>query len=748
MALHPHKNEHAPFVMTDNVAGYFEGRNFAHDGAAGYRYRDTVLLQDCAGFVHEQRSDRRVAAQQMHVLPFAVQYDYADFDETLLLHSGRAVVSCRVRAKQAARLSIAAIDLFAQQHQREQDGAISVFKLTATVDDAVPRYVAVSASQAVRLHSSTSGELIWQSVSDSQELWLHFAFANTAVAAKKLATSLIHENVWKSESAKHFARLTTSYLWTNDEHYNRALLWARASAQSFVVNEFGRGIWAGLPWFRDNWGRDTFIVLPGTLLVNGQFATAKEVLDNFLRWQKTSDKSSPLYGRIPNRVAANTDTIYNTADGTPWLIRELYEYARYSGDRDYALAQLPRIDAFIEGVQKHWLDADGLLTHEDADSWMDARILGNEAWSPRGNRAIDIQALWFTVLTVAADLHRHAGHLGIATTYQQMATRTRDAVDARFWQQNYLADRLRADNTPDATVRPNQIMAITIPFSPMLTSEKAARLLHTTSRQLVLPYGVLSLSPAHRAFHPKHENPALHHKDAAYHNGTIWGWNAGFVITAFNRYGRQDLSWMLTQNLADQILKQGTRGTMSELLDATLDERGNVNPSGTFAQAWSVAEFSRNAMQDFLGFHPDLLQQKIILQPALPLQWSSMRARVLYGNERRITLSFRQDGGVQTWQMQSDTDDVIPIDMALMTPDGRRHWLTFSLNSSVSVMWNGNAATLNGKAVTPRTEPSPWREVAMDIQFAPVPGRDPKHYPVLKSKDVLQRWIIAGEHVF
>lgn len=141
-----------------------------------------------------------------------------------------------------------------------------------------------------------------------------------------------------------------------------------------INQEFGySGIWAGLPWFKDGWGRDTFIALPGICLVNGDFATAKSIIEDFARLQETRP-DSVHYGRIPNRVSSDSQIIYNTTDGTPWMIRELLEYLNYSGDTAFASKLYPVLKHFISGVERHYLADDGCMLHRDPDTWMDAKI--------------------------------------------------------------------------------------------------------------------------------------------------------------------------------------------------------------------------------------------------------------------------------------------------------------------------------------------------------------------------------------
>lgn len=156
-----------------------------------------------------------------------------------------------------------------------------------------------------------------------------------------------------------------------DKNFNESIQWARFSAWMLATKDHGsnyRGIWAGLPWFRDNWGRDTFISLCGTLLVSGCFEEAKDVLLGFAGFQDL-DKTSPSYGRIPNRYRNEKDVIYNTADGTLWFIRAVWEYVQYSGDISIIKQLEKTIDTALSSEMNH-CDEHGFLMHADADTWM------------------------------------------------------------------------------------------------------------------------------------------------------------------------------------------------------------------------------------------------------------------------------------------------------------------------------------------------------------------------------------------
>lgn len=454
--------------------------------------------------------------------------------------------------------------------------------------------------------------------------------AHTAAlrTAADKATALVTQNgkaLHQQKIEKFFSSFTFR---SGNEVFDRALAWAAFSGWTMVTREYGLGIWAGLPWFRDNWGRDTFIALPGVLLVTGQFAEAKEIIATFAERQD-KDPASPNYGRIPNRWRSPQDVIYNTVDGTPWFIREVWEYVEYTGDIAFALAMKSVIDRALEADLGR-CDGYGFLTHGPADTWMDARIRGKEPWSERGNRAVEVQALFYTALRCGEKIARLAGDSQREELYRKRASDLKEQFLAHFWfpEHGRLADRLLdpaspgvgSSSEPDLRSRPNALLAVTVPAilpqeEALLPEEIQRKILKDVYQELVYPYGVASLSQEDPYFHGHHDGSPFYHKDAAYHNGTIWLWNSGFVLEALLRFGRTGEALKLQEELCRQVLEDGAVGTLSENSHALLAADGLPTHSGTFSQAWSVSELVRVGMQYWLGFRFRLTESHIIISP-------------------------------------------------------------------------------------------------------------------------------------
>jgi glycogen debranching enzyme len=740
MAIVVPRGQQSRFVAGDNLAGYFEAYTQGYTKGEGYVTRRPNGFVNYSTGVDGRRNERGRSREQ--VLPYGHRVIYPHgVTEELALLSKKNAIAMRVSSARPAELAITPMLKTAPAYaQVSAEGEVVII----APHDPDGQFIAFAADQPV----IRNGGLMLRSAARTRSLTVVAGFGASAQEAASRAQALVRAKPIEAERAAVFAALTRSVLTTSDRQYNRALNWAKASSRMFVVEEFGTGIWAGLPWFRDNWGRDTFIALPGTLLVQGEFEQAKAVLANFARYQNLRLPREREYGRIPNRVAIGESIIYNTVDGTPWMLREGMEYIRYSGDTAFAAELYKLAVPYLEGAIANYMDADGLLTHDDADTWMDARIEGRQPWSARGPRAAEIQALWFNALQNGASLAQQAGDAAHAQQWTALAERARASFMRLFWDGHTMADRLRFDASRDTKVRPNQLMLISIPEAPFVPLDVQAQVLKNAVPELLYPYGVASLSQDDGYFHPRHENAEFHHKDAAYHQGTVWGWNAGFTITALNKFGYQDLAWSLTQNLGQQILCLGTLGTMSELLDALPDAQGKLKPSGTFAQSWSVAEYARNGFQDYVGFHPNLPSNQLELKPAIPKAWRHFHARLPFGAGEALVVDFRRVPGGQQWRLSQSGTATRTISFDTMGADRSRSRVAFALapGKPMRLDLSNGRATLDGQPLAQTTAQASFATEIGELRFRTPKVYRPQDFPMLQGRDVLKAIVERQEY--
>jgi hypothetical protein len=731
MAIAVAPGQQSQFVAGDNVAGYFEGYTQSYGKGAGYVINNETVFLGYASFVAGAQNERTRSSEK--VLPYGHQVRYANgATEEMALLSKKQAIAIRVTSDAASELAIRPM-LKAGAVTRSGDVVILAPAPGNT------RFVALAADQPFSID-----DLTLRSTKPVRSFTMVAAFGASAEEAGARAAKLAAADPIGAERKALHAALTKSYLSTSDAEYNKALNWAKAASRMFVVEEFGTGIWAGLPWFRDNWGRDTFIALPGTLLVSGQFDDARAVLSNFARYQNLKQPRDKEYGRIPNRVAAGDSIIYNTVDGTPWMLREALEYIRYNGDQDFARQMVRLAVPYFEGAIANYMDRDGLLAHDSADTWMDARIENKQPWSARGPRAVEIQALWYTALQTGAYLAAQAGDKAKSDQWNALAQRAKRSFLKLYWDGAVMADRLREDASRDVKVRPNQLMLISVPFDDFVPLPVQAAVTRNAVSQLLYPYGIASLSQDDPYFHPRHENPAYHHKDAAYHQGTIWGWNAGYTVTALNKFGYQDLAWPLAQNLGQQILHLGTLGNMSELLDALPHEGGKLHPSGTYAQSWSVAEYARNGYQDFVGFKPNLLENTLAFSPAIPSAWSHFDALLPFGVGEQVEVNYTRSG--QRWRMRLTGDRARKVTFSFLNRDKSRSLVSFNLAPGKTSVLRLDKATLDGKPLALTKLQASFKRTIGTLRFVtPKPYR-PQDFPMLQSKDVLKGIIERSEY--
>ena len=415
---------------------------------------------------------------------------------------------------------------------------------------------------------------------------------------------------------------------SNLPELDKALNWITITMDELITEQQGNGIYAGLPWFNEYWGRDMFISFPGACLVTGQFEVAKQILKDFIQFQDTNPESE-TYGRIPNR--ANLEGIlYNTTDGTPRLVIQALELAKYSGDTGFLHEIYPAIKMSIEASIKNYTDEKGYLTHADADTWMDVKRNGIPG-SPRGNRANDIQALWHAQLLAGSEIAAMMDDMGSAEEWSGLAVHLASNFERDFCNksESYIYDHLNTDGSADIQFRPNQLYC----FDLIGDEEFKQQVTRRTWEELVYPWGVASLAQWDKQFHPQHENWHYYHKDDAYHNGTIWLWNNGIAMQRMIEYGQVDTAWELFKNMNRQALHEGAVGSLAENADAHPREgKSWVKRSGTFLQAWSNAEHLRVWYQNFLGIRPDLVKGVIVIEPRIPSEITSLKTSVKIGD--------------------------------------------------------------------------------------------------------------------
>ena len=365
---------------------------------------------------------------------------------------------------------------------------------------------------------------------------------------------------------------------------------AEEAVRAHAAGDEVRTVIAGYHWFTD-WGRDTMIALEGLTLVTGRSAEAGNILRTFARHMRD--------GLIPNLFPeASREGLYHTADATLWFFHAVGRYLRATGDRETLRILLPSlrasIDAHLAGTRFGIaVDPDDGLLRQGAEgyqlTWMDAKV-GDWVVTPRRGKAVEINALWYNALRLMEGWLREEGDEAAASTVGGHAARARAAFNERFWfaAGEHLYDVVDGPHGDDSCCRPNQLLAVSLPHA-VLDEARWAAVLDVVERRLLTPVGLRSLAPGERDYKPQYYGD-LRARDAAYHQGTVWGWLIGPFVDAWLRVHPADTT-AARQFLAGFSDALGTAclGTLAEIFDA----EAPFAPRGCVAQAWSVAEVLR-----------------------------------------------------------------------------------------------------------------------------------------------------------
>ena len=378
------------------------------------------------------------------------------------------------------------------------------------------------------------------------------------------------------------------------------------AANQFIAYRKSTGyttILAGLPWFTD-WGRDTMISYTGLTLCTGRFDEARDILLTFAKYCQN--------GLIPNMFPDNGQKpLYNTADASLWYFYAVYKYLEYVNTPeayDFVHKEIyPSLCSIIEAYKNGtdfsiYMDDDYLIhagSGLDQVTWMDVRV-GDWVATPRHGKPVEINALWYNALRTMELLAEKYGDSASSSAYSKLAQNVMVSFNNKFWNAGLGCLYDVVDDEPDDTIRPNQIFAVSLPFT-MLDHEKEASIVKTVMDRLYVGCGLRSLDPAHKDYHPIYIG-SLSKRDHAYHQGTAWGFLLGAFISAFVKVnGRNKETALAAQRLLTPVrehLQQNCIGSICEIFDGDAPHNGR----GCYAQAWSVGEVLRCYSEDVLPY--------------------------------------------------------------------------------------------------------------------------------------------------
>lgn len=355
---------------------------------------------------------------------------------------------------------------------------------------------------------------------------------------------------------------------------------------------------AGYPWFTD-WGRDTFISLPGLCLATGRHGVAWQVIESFA--------AHVSEGMVPNRFPdVGEQPEYNTIDASLWFVHAIDRYLTYSNDSQRVRAiAWPAVKQIIDGYRNGTrygirMDQDGLITGGVPGvqlTWMDAKV-GDWVVTPRYGKPVEIQALWIRALAIGEALATKFGEPAYARRCKEDRAKAIESFRQRFWYEEggYLYDVIDGPDGNDASLRPNQLYALSL-NDDLISEDQAASLLRVVEAELVTPVGLRTLSPRDSRYRPRYEGGVVE-RDGAYHQGTVWPFLLGPFVTAWIKtYGKKAATLRQARAFLDGLtahLDEACLGQVSEIFDAEAPHA----PRGCVAQAWSVAEPLRALVED------------------------------------------------------------------------------------------------------------------------------------------------------
>ena len=361
------------------------------------------------------------------------------------------------------------------------------------------------------------------------------------------------------------------------------------SAHQFIVKREERTlILAGYPWF-GRVGRDTFVALPGLTLTQNDTKTFTHILDSIIKEMK-----GPFF---PNS-GESQETTYNSADAPLWFFWTLQKLAEHTGNQKAIWKKYGPVMKLILTSYRNGTDygikmqPDGLLTSGipgTPATWMDAVVNGQPV-NPRIGLAVEVNALWYNAIGFALELAETSGDKQFLEDWKEVPELFRKAYVPTFWDhnRNHMCDYVNG-SFRDNSLRPNQIFAVSLPYSA-LTLDQQQKVIEKVRSELLTPRGIRTLAPKNPRYKGSYVGN-IAERDTAYHNGCAFPWLLGHYFEAYLKiYGKSVVSGIkrYVSDFETELADYGI-GTINELFDGDPPH----TPGGAVSQAWSVSELLR-----------------------------------------------------------------------------------------------------------------------------------------------------------
>jgi hypothetical protein len=480
------------------------------------------------------------------------------------------------------------------------------------------------------------------------------------------------------------AVLNRAYFKASDAVLTKAVRWFQLSMDALLLTASDTSAIAGIPWDGSIDGRAVAQSMGGLDFALQEYPLVSAVARGLARWQDTVS-SRRTYGRIADRVVHGRAS-YGGADVAPWFVREAYDHVTRSRDTALLRDLYPAIRRSIEGTRRFHADSYNIVTHGDGETWMGSRAADGAPLTPRGNRAAEMQLLWYFQQLVGSYAAAFLGDGRVAETWTADADSTGASFNIFFLDTvaNRVYDHLAADGTASEELRPNTMLCLELIGSELVQQAMLKRVIG----EMVYPHGVGTLDPA---------DPHFAGRGAGAHNGPVWTWLAGPAAYALTRYDRQDVAFTITSSMVRHALERDLAGTVPEAFEAALANGVPVPAAGARqASLHGMSEAVRSIYQDFLGVRIDVPSNVLAVQPRIPRHITDVDITVHFGAEpvwllynmhpERSELIVRREGG----------DREIVLNLLWMMPDGNawRGSLRLPPRETTRVRFTGDEMTV------------------------------------------------------
>ncbi len=370
------------------------------------------------------------------------------------------------------------------------------------------------------------------------------------------------------------------------------------AAEQFIVKRDDKTeIIAGFPYF-GHWSRDTFIALPGITLARGEEKLFLQVIDTMML---------SLNGALFPGITGSKKPVYNSVDAPLWLFWALQQYIHYYPNANVWAKYGKKMKQILQGFKQgtlyniHLTDNGLIYAGENgvALTWMDAVIHGKPL-TPRTGMPVEVNALWLNAVDFAINQAKINGDNEFPEAWQSILDQGTQSFNDTFWEDDrgYLADVVDGDDK-DWSVRPNQIIAASLPYSA-LSEERRKAVVSKVKKELLTQFGLRTLSPKN----PNYKSVYFGNQDTrdrAYHNGIVFPWLIAHFADAYLKiHGKGGISFI--KNVYEGFepcMETHGIASISEVYDGDPPHK----PGGAISQAWSVAALIR--MKDIIDSYDE-----------------------------------------------------------------------------------------------------------------------------------------------